>query len=151
MPHLKLLLISLLPMIFPGASSPGHKHSRSSHHTEIVLEEISYSSALVYSTPAHLAVAYAKLAFNLTNTAVPYTTLCTASSSQEFDFFYGEVIYRCYTPGVHPGASASFTFNQPDGTFHVNQTWIGESPLKMKQVMLDDMCGMILTFVHPAM
>jgi hypothetical protein len=120
--RLPLLFTSFLPVILPVAPLAA------AHHPELALHNITYSSEIIYSTPAHLAVAYATIDFNLTNTAIPYTTYCTASSEREFNFFYGEIVYNCNTPagvGVGPDASANFTFNQPDGTFNVNQTWDG--------------------------
>jgi len=123
-----LLVFSLLPILPLVASVPAAHHPK--HHDLIfTLHNITYSSEVIYSTPAHLAVADATIAFNLTNTAVPYTTHCTASSMREFNFFYGEIVYKCNPPteaGISPGASANFTFSQPDGVFTVNQTWAGE-------------------------
>lgn len=89
------------------------------------LHSITYWSSLTYSTPAHLAVAEGYINFNLTNTAVPYTTYCTGFSSRPFVFFFGDVIYQCNIPigdGVGNEASAQFTFSEPGGVFNVNQT-----------------------------
>jgi hypothetical protein len=90
------------------------------------LKDITYSSQIIYSTPAHLAVADGHIEFNLTNSAVPYTTHCSGSSEWLYDFFYGNIVYICDArtgEGVAKGASANFTFSNPAGTFAVNQTW----------------------------
>jgi hypothetical protein len=90
------------------------------------LHNITYGSSITYSTPAHLAVAEGQIEFNLTNTAIPYTTHCSGFSSRLSEFFYGEIVYQCDAPtgeGVNKDASAKFTFSKPDGAFNVNQTW----------------------------
>ena len=131
-PLLLLLLLFTTPSTSapgsscPSPSNPGHNHARcTTTHPLLTLDNITYSSSTIYSTPAHLAVAQGTISFNLSTSAVPYTTHCSAFSSQPYDFFYGNVVYRCDTPvgeGVEAGAQAVFTFSV-DGTFAVNQTW----------------------------
>ncbi|KAH8649484.1 hypothetical protein BGZ60DRAFT_422446 [Tricladium varicosporioides] len=89
------------------------------------LHNITYHSSVVYSTPAHLATKYGTVEFNLTNTAIPYTTHCIANSQQYPDFFYGDIIYTCDAPPATAGANAkaTFTFSYPGQSFAVNQTW----------------------------
>jgi hypothetical protein len=118
---------SLLAILLPVAALPAP-------HL-FTLKDITYSSEIIYSTPAHLAVADATISFNLTNKVLPYTTHCTATSLRYPDFFYGEIVYQCATPtgaGVGPVASANFTFSEPGGVFTVNQTWGGEAYLHGK-------------------
>lgn len=104
-----------------------HRQARCTNaHPLLTLHDITFSSSIIYSTPAHLAVAEGTVSFNLSNSAVPYKTHCSASSSQIYSFFYGNFVYNCDPPvgnGVKPGASAVFTFSEPDGTFAVNQTY----------------------------
>lgn len=90
------------------------------------LKDIIYSFQIIYSTPAHLAVAGGHIEFNLTNSAEPYTTHCSGLSDWLYNFFYGNVVYICDARtgvGVAEGASANFTFSNPAGTFAVNKTW----------------------------
>jgi hypothetical protein len=102
-------------------SKAGHHQSRYTPiHPLFTLHNITYSSSIIYSTPAHLAVAEGIVSFNLSNSAIPYTTYCSGSSSQIYDFFYGNIAYKCDSS---PGMSALFTFSKLDGTFAVNQTW----------------------------
>ncbi|OCL10476.1 hypothetical protein AOQ84DRAFT_215440 [Glonium stellatum] len=127
------LLTFLLPflLITLSASHPSDAFARDNRNkcdknAVFTLHDINYSSYIIYSTPAHLAVAQGHIEFNLTNTDVPYTTHCSAYSSQVFNFFYGNIVYQCDAPtgeGVTAASSANFTFSEPDGVFNVNQTW----------------------------
>jgi hypothetical protein len=122
-----LIASSLLPILAIAAALPPLPL--------FTLRDITYSSEIIYSTPAHLAVSDATISFNLTNKALPYTTHCTATSLRYPDFFYGELVYKCDAPsgaGIGPAASANFTFSYPDGVFSVNQTWEGEGFLQGK-------------------
>lgn len=102
-------------------SEAGHPQSRcTTTHPLFTLHNIIYSSSIIYSTPAHLAVAEGTVSFNLSNSATPYTTHCSGSSSQIYEFFYGDIVYKCDSS---PETSALFTFSEPNGTFAVNQTW----------------------------
>lgn len=130
---MKLLLTPLLalPLLATTSISMPLEPGRSEDDKCPVfkLHDITYSSEMIFSTPAHLAVADATVTFNLTNTAVPYTTQCTGGSMQAFDFFpsYDQIVYQCTTPpGAPAGASANFTFVFLGGTFNVNQTWSSE-------------------------
>jgi hypothetical protein len=117
------LLALLLPIFLFTTSSISYPFEGKLVFT---LKDIIYSSQIIYSTPAHLAVADGHIEFNLTNSAVPYTTHCSGSSEWLYDFFYGNIVYICDAPtgeGVAEGASANFTFSNPAGAFAVNQTW----------------------------
>lgn len=117
------LLALLLPIFLFATSSASYPFEGKPVFT---LKDIVYSSQIIYSTPAHLAVADGHIEFNLTNSAVPYTTHCSGSSEWLYDFFYGNIVYICDArtgEGVAEGASANFTFSNPAGTFAVNQTW----------------------------
>lgn len=89
------------------------------------LSNIEYTESMVYSTPAHLAVADGHITFNLSNTAVPYITYCEAYGYHLTQYFYGEFTYNCDSlTGVEAGAGSNFTFSRPDGVLNVNQTWM---------------------------
>jgi hypothetical protein len=124
-----LVLPSLLTLILPTVAFPGGLYEGSHGplpHKEPVftLTNITYNDEIIYSTPAHLAVADGTIEFNFTNTAVPYTTHCKATSLQAFDFFYGSQAYPCDVPaGAVAGTSANFTFSKLDGAINLNQTW----------------------------
>lgn len=116
---IKSLLVPLLFLTPLALSYP------SSGYPVFTLSDIEFNSSIIYSTPAHLAVAEGYISFNLTNTAVPYTTHCTGYSMQPFNFFYGTVTYHCdAVPDVV--GSTNFTYSQPGGVFNVNQTWTCE-------------------------
>jgi len=125
MAYLATLLLPLLVLTTTtSATSLSHRSDPCFH-----LENITYTSQEIYSTPAHLAVAGGTISFNLTNSAVPYTAYCTAYGTQLTQFFFGNQVYECAAPtgpGVVNGSEgfgANFTFSTPDGAFNVNQTW----------------------------
>jgi len=116
MRNLNSRIVAVVSLAASTLSLPSRKH------TTFCLEDITYNSSVIYSTPAHLAVAQGQVSFNLVNSAVPYATHCSAFSVQPFDFFYGEVVYQCdAVPDVV--GSTNFTFSEPDGVFAVNSTW----------------------------
>ncbi|OCK99911.1 uncharacterized protein K441DRAFT_537182, partial [Cenococcum geophilum 1.58] len=115
-------LALLLPIFLFTTSSTSYPFEGKPVFT---LKDITYSSQIIYSTPTHLAVADGHIEFNLTNSAVPYTTHCSGSSQWLYNFFYGNIVYICNArtgEGMAKGASANFTFSNPAGTFTVNQT-----------------------------
>jgi hypothetical protein len=88
---------------------------------------------MIYSTPAHLAVAEGTVTFNLSNSAVSYVTHCAASSSRGFGFFFGDQTFNCDAVPNQPVADAAvFTFSEPDGTFKVNATWVCDEAAQPK-------------------
>ncbi|OCL10569.1 hypothetical protein AOQ84DRAFT_438252 [Glonium stellatum] len=125
----KMKLSTLLPAFLFITSSTSYPYGWGlpSHNKPVfTLTNITYTSEIIYSTPAHLAVANGRIEFNLTNSAVPYITHCNAESEWLYDFFYGNIVYTCDAPtgeGIAEDASANFTFSKPAGTFEVNQTW----------------------------
>jgi len=99
-----------------------------------LLHNLTYTSSIVYSTPAHLAVADGEINFNVSNTVspIPYTISCHATGQQLWDFFYGNIVYPCTLPisaiawDLGPRVETNFTFSRPDGMVYVNQTWLGD-------------------------
>ncbi|TAQ90958.1 hypothetical protein B7494_g710 [Chlorociboria aeruginascens] len=88
------------------------------------LHNIAYSAEEIYTTPAHLAVSQGFMAFNLTSTAVAYSTNCSAVSDMIPSFYYGNIVYQCDPlPGPAPVIASNFTYDEPTGQFSVNQTW----------------------------
>ncbi|KAK3329884.1 hypothetical protein B0H66DRAFT_542282 [Apodospora peruviana] len=95
-----------------------------------------FRSSVIFSTPAHRAVADGEVSFNLTNTALDYTQSCYARSLSPTDFFYGNEWYTCDEPfptgtnitgapniTVPAFAMAVFRFDRSAGKLDVNQTW----------------------------
>ncbi|XTI90476.1 hypothetical protein V2W45_1522251 [Cenococcum geophilum] len=120
--NIKLLAL-LLPIFLFTTSSTSYPFEGKPVFT---LKDITYSSQIIYSTPTHLAVADGHIEFNLTNSAVPYTTHCSGSSQWLYNFFYGNIVYICNArtgEGMAKGASANFTFSNPAGTFTQNANW----------------------------
>lgn len=91
-------------------------------HSAFTLSDIEFHSITIYSTPAHLAVEYGKVHFNLTNSATPFVSVCAATEQQAPNHFYGNRVYPCSTD---PGNSSktTFSYNRLENLFHVNQTW----------------------------
>jgi hypothetical protein len=115
MPRLFTLVSAALLPLLASASVP---------RPEFDLRFINYTSEKIYSTPAHLAVAYGALTFDLLNSVLPYNTHCTGTGVQLSDFFYGNTIYHCDDPNVPSNPSAAnFTFERDTGVVTVNQTW----------------------------
>jgi hypothetical protein len=112
-------LLLPLALLAPSAFSyPGHREP------EFKLNNILFNSSYIYSTPAHYATGEGLISFDLTNSAVEYTTHCSATSIREFDFFYGDQTYTCDSvPNVV--GSTNFTFST-SGAMAVNQTWTCE-------------------------
>jgi hypothetical protein len=77
-----------------------------------------FRASVIYSTPAHLASAWGYVSFDLFNPADQSTTHCDAASSQELNFFYGTVQYKCNDP------RSSFDFDRASGQLRVNQSWV---------------------------
>ena len=99
-----------------------------SDHPIFTLHNITYSSSTIYSTPAHLAVQDASIQFNLTNTAVDYTTECSAFLDSDPAVFYGNQNFTCKVPpSVDPEASTNFTYASEgtNGAFEIYSIWSG--------------------------
>jgi Alternaria alternata allergen 1 len=125
--YLSCGVAGLLLQATSSLSTPLTNHrTHCSNHAIFTLHNITYSDNVVYSTPAHLATAGAYIHFNLTNTAVTYTTECSAYVSNWGwpEFFSGDQIYVCKAPGsVDQGARTNFTFSTGSGKIDLNSTW----------------------------
>ncbi|KAF2501235.1 hypothetical protein BU16DRAFT_194203 [Lophium mytilinum] len=120
----RTLLSSLLLFLLPTtiANSP---HSADPTFT---LHNITYNITEIYRSPSFFAIHDATVSYHLTNSALSYTTQCSAHSSHIYGYFYGGFFndfFPCDPPpsGVGAGAVANFTFNAADYSFGVNQTW----------------------------
>ena len=81
-----------------------------------------YHASYIFSNPAHQN-SWGYVTFNLTNTVVPYTAVCSAASSQLSDFFYGTVDYTCKLPAEAPaGAAVKFRFSRPSGQLDITES-----------------------------
>jgi hypothetical protein len=86
------------------------------------VHDFDYHASYVFTTPAHQN-SYGYVNFNLSNTAVPYTAICSATSSQLTDFYYGNQWYPCALPATAPvGATVSFQFNRATGELDITET-----------------------------
>lgn len=88
--------------------------------TEWTIHEFDFHASYTFTNPAHQN-SYGYVNFTLENPVLDYRPVCSASSSQLNDFFYGTQIFNCEVPGEHD--TATFTFSRPSGELQVNQTW----------------------------
>lgn len=91
------------------------------------LSAFDYHASFIFTTPAHQN-SWGYVNFNLSNPAIgsSVTTVCSASSSQLSDFFYGTVQYTCTnTPESNKSdvGKTTFDFNRPTGELRFNQSW----------------------------
>ncbi|KAK3351085.1 hypothetical protein B0H65DRAFT_107804 [Neurospora tetraspora] len=94
------------------------------------LSAFDYHASYIFTTPAHQN-SWGYVNFNLSNPAIgsSVTTVCSASSNQLSDFFYGTVQYTCTnTPGgvnsdVGNVGKTTFDFSRPSGELRFNQSW----------------------------
>lgn len=86
------------------------------------VENFDYHASYIFTTPAHQN-SWGYVNFTLSNSAVKYKPVCSASSSQLSDFFYGTVNYDCKIPAKYAGDEATFSFSRPSGDLRINQTW----------------------------
>lgn len=105
-----LLLLAPAVLAYPGHPVP-----------EFKLHHVLFNSSYRFSTPAHYLTGKGIVSFDLINSAVPYTTHCSASSLRQFQYFYGDVVYSC-DPVPNVVGSTNFTFSS-SGAMVVNQTW----------------------------
>ncbi|KAI1085450.1 hypothetical protein F5B20DRAFT_518413 [Whalleya microplaca] len=85
------------------------------------VENFDYHASYIFTTPAHQN-SWGYVNFNLTNPALEYQAVCSASSNQLSDFFYGTMAYNCTEPDG-TSAETKFDFSRPSGVLNVNQTW----------------------------
>lgn len=94
--------------------------ARGAKVTEWQVHDFDYHASYIFSTPSH-QISQGYVNFTLENPAVDYRPVCSASSGQLSDFFYGTMTYQCDVP--INGDSASFTFSRPSGELKLEQTW----------------------------
>ncbi|KAI0840328.1 hypothetical protein F5Y06DRAFT_262363 [Hypoxylon sp. FL0890] len=85
------------------------------------VENFDYHASYIFTTPAHQN-SWGYVNFNLTNPALEYQAICSASSDQLSDFFYGTMQYKCTVPDGST-TETTFDFSRPSGVLDVNQTW----------------------------
>ena len=122
--------LALLPLslALPALNNPRADSScdYATYRPTFHLLSAQYSSEISYTTPAHLAVSYATIEFNLTNTVDDTIQVnCKgASSSQQYDagfFAYPKNVQCTGTGGII--GSASFSYTRADNKVAVNETW----------------------------
>ena len=91
----------------------------------LILTGIVYDQVLAYSSSTALGPSQGNVTFQLTNSVVPYTTNCVATSTLAPEFFTQTMPpWECDLPSNAPsGAGATFMFDQALGLFQVNQTF----------------------------
>ncbi|KAK5996935.1 hypothetical protein PT974_02282 [Cladobotryum mycophilum] len=94
--------------------------SKSTSISSWTVHDFDFHASYIFSTPAHQnSWGYAN--FTLENPALEEKHICSATSSQLSDFFYGTVVYECVS--VTDGDKATFTYSRPDNVLRINQTW----------------------------
>lgn len=89
-----------------------------------MVDNFDYHASYVFSTPAHQN-SWGYVNFNLSNPALSYKAICSGSSSQLNDFFYGNFWYKCSVPDGSPtGTGATFAFDRALARLDFNQTWM---------------------------
>jgi hypothetical protein len=126
MKHQLTTVLALLLRATSISSTPvAELQSHCTNHPIFTLHNITYSDDTIYSTSAHMAVAGGSIQFNLTNTAVSYTTTCSAYVGDDGwpEFFYGNQIFYCKTPlSAGSGTSTNFTYSSSGAKLVVNST-----------------------------
>lgn len=90
---------------------------------EWTVDDFDFHASYTFSTPAHQN-SWGYVNFTLTNSVLDYKPICSASSSQLEDFFYGTMVYDCKVP--ENAEEATFTYSRPSGALQINQTWTCE-------------------------
>ncbi|KAF2677598.1 hypothetical protein K458DRAFT_159564 [Lentithecium fluviatile CBS 122367] len=130
---MKILPLLLLPLALavPAPHHRGGRPGRPEHHPDhhdhpdikFTLHDIAYQSHMIYSTPSHLAVHYATLDFNLTDTR-GYKASCSAyDSSGIFNFFNYPQTFNCTKTSEHVGGDATFSYLGYNQNLQVNETF----------------------------
>lgn len=88
--------------------------------SEWTVHDFDYHASYTFTTPSHQN-SYGYVNFTLENPALDYRPVCSASSSQLQDFFYGTMVYNCDVP-IESDA-ASFNFSRPSGQLEITQSW----------------------------
>lgn len=88
--------------------------------TEWTVHDFDFHASYTFTNPAH-QVSGGYVNFTLENPALDYRPVCSSSSSQLSDFYYGTMTYTCDTPV--DGDEATYTFSRPSGELKINQTW----------------------------
>ncbi|KAI2615218.1 hypothetical protein GGR54DRAFT_302503 [Hypoxylon sp. NC1633] len=116
-----LPLAAAVPATVQTRASYPNCQSASSNNFEWTVENFEYHASYIYSTPAH-QIASGAVHFNLTNPALDYQAICSATSTQLQLFFYGNIQYTCTVPNGST-TKTTFDFNKVNGELNVNQTW----------------------------
>ncbi|KAI0887614.1 uncharacterized protein GGS22DRAFT_157609 [Annulohypoxylon maeteangense] len=120
-------LVTLLPLAIAAPvglstrdSNPGCQAASFGNFAWQV-ENFDYHASYIFTTPAHQN-SWGYVNFNLTNPALEYKAVCSATSNQLSDFFYGTMAYNCTVPDGST-TKTTFDFSRPSGALNVNQTW----------------------------
>jgi hypothetical protein len=102
------------------------------HSSTWDVTNLTYTASVIFSTPAH-QIDGATVTLNLSNAALDYPMVCKATSSAAGVPFADGQQYTCTTgnetaldpsQGSHHGfAKATFTWDWPTTTLHVNESW----------------------------
>lgn len=131
------ILLATLPLILALPSAPPSSNlpscTKSLHPWSWSLSSLDYHSSIIFSTPAH-QIDGGFISFNLSSpfSSTSQDLVCSATSYQLHDFFYGNQWFQCQDPsavGVGEdgkrveGRKAEFQFDRISGRVDVRETW----------------------------
>lgn len=105
------------------APDPVKKCQKSLSGLQWTVHGFDYHASYTFTTPAHQN-SWGYVNFNISNSIVPYTASCSASSSQLSDFFYGTQEYTCTLvgSGAPTGAAVKFKYSRPSGQLDITES-----------------------------
>lgn len=125
---MRLVLLFLLPLALAFSPLFSRTDTNECDYTRtgsryFWLSNVTYESHLVYSTPAHLAVSYANLTFDLQNNFAA-NAWCTGTNQggPSESYFYWPQVHKCIDD---PGATGNttWTYLGYNKNLQVNETW----------------------------
>jgi hypothetical protein len=112
-------LLPLIPLALARPSLIPRTEEDCSTAPVFNLPSVNYTSTLLYSTPAHLAVSSATLGFALENSAA-YKTSCQG-------YAYGQQSTSSFFAFAYPinctDTDATFSYTHYDNKVQINETW----------------------------
>ena len=94
------------------------------HDFKWQVKDLDYHGFWYFTTPAH-ANSWGYISFNLSNPAVDLTIPCSAQSSRQTDFFYGDEWFNCLVPDTAPADVSALSFRfSTHNRLDINETWV---------------------------
>jgi len=127
---MRLTALPFIPLALSVPHHPSHpRHDATCHTPAFHLLNITYQAHLVFSTPSHLAVSYARVDFGLSNPAA-YDAVCSAASgggpsSNAGSYFQSTNVYECSEQAgvAEVTGNATFRYIGFARSLEVNETW----------------------------